>query len=107
MYHVLYTILLLQALVEIGDYIQGCLSEFKSEDDGRTNLWIFVSKFTEDTSEQLQKLYKRAKKEVSATKQQVCVHTLKLSSLSSPSLLSFPPSLLSHVNNESILCLFD
>lgn len=58
--------------MEIGDHIQSCLSEFKSEDEGRTNLWIFVSKFTEDTSEQLQKLYKRAKKEMAASKQQVC-----------------------------------
>ena len=65
-------ILSLQALVEIGDHIQSCLSEFKSEDEGRTNLWIFVSKFTEDTSEQLQKLYKRAKKEMAASKQPVC-----------------------------------
>ena len=65
-------ILSLQALVEIGDHIQSCLSEFKSEDDARTNLWIFVSKFTKDTSEQLQKLYKRAKKEMAVNKQQVC-----------------------------------
>ena len=59
--------------MEIGDHIQGCLSEFKSEDEGRANLWMFVSKFTEDTSEQLQKLYRRAKKEMATSKQQVWV----------------------------------
>ena len=63
---------IIQALVEIGDYVQGCLSEFKSEEDGRYNLWLFVSKFTEDTPDKLQKLYKRAKKEIATSKQQVC-----------------------------------
>lgn len=60
-----------QALVEIGDYIQSCLSEFTTEEEGRTNLWIFVSKFTKDTSEALKILYSRAKKEVESDKHQV------------------------------------
>ena len=57
--------------MEIGDHIQGCFSEFESEEEGRTNLWTFVSKFTEETPEKLQKLYKRAKKELAVSKQ-VC-----------------------------------
>ena len=57
--------------MEIGDHIQGCFFEFESEEEGRTNLWTFVSKFTEETPEKLQKLYKRAKKELAVSKQ-VC-----------------------------------
>ena len=71
-----FDVVLFQALVEIGDYIQSCLSDFKSEDEGMTSLWVFVSKFTEDSSEELQKLYKRAKKEITVSKQQVSVYVV-------------------------------
>ena len=54
--------------MEIGDYIQSCPSEFTTEEEGRTNLWIFVSKFTKDTSEALKNLYSRAKKEIESEK---------------------------------------
>ena len=72
-----------QALVEIGDYIQSCLPEFTTEEEGRTNLWIFVSKFTKDTSEALKILYNRAKKEMESDKQQVGKHQSCHSSLAS------------------------
>lgn len=59
----------------IGDHVQGCVSEFNSEEECKTNLWTFVSKFTEDTPETLQKLFKRAKKEMTSSQEQVGTYT--------------------------------
>eukprot|EP00731_Ephydatia_muelleri_P037118 Em0397g4a len=51
-----------QVLVEIGDHIQECI---KSYGDGvmRSNLWLFVSKFTPSQPQKLYKIYKKARKE--------------------------------------------
>ncbi|XP_013389384.1 chromodomain-helicase-DNA-binding protein 1 isoform X4 [Lingula anatina] len=50
-------------LLKIGDHINECLGEFNDPDkikEWRSNLWIFVSKFTEFDARKLHKLYKHA-----------------------------------------------
>ncbi|KAL3289544.1 hypothetical protein HHI36_022961 [Cryptolaemus montrouzieri] len=51
-------------LLQIGEQINVCLKEFKNDPEKakewRSNLWHFVSKFTEYDSKKLYKLYKRA-----------------------------------------------
>ncbi|XP_014289519.1 chromodomain-helicase-DNA-binding protein 1 [Halyomorpha halys] len=52
-----------QCLVQIGDQINKCLMEYKDSDtikQWRSNLWYFVSKFTEYDPKKLYKLYKHA-----------------------------------------------
>ncbi|XP_011308420.1 chromodomain-helicase-DNA-binding protein 1 isoform X2 [Fopius arisanus] len=52
-------------LVQIGDQINTCLSEYKDQEqikEWRSNLWYFVSKFTEFDAKKLYKLYKHATK---------------------------------------------
>ncbi|KAL1110510.1 hypothetical protein AAG570_008038, partial [Ranatra chinensis] len=52
-----------QCLVQIGDQINRCLSDYKDLDtikQWRSNLWYFVSKFTEYDPKKLYKLYKHA-----------------------------------------------
>ncbi|PNF16997.1 Chromodomain-helicase-DNA-binding protein 1 [Cryptotermes secundus] len=54
-----------QCLLQIGDQINRCLSEYKDPDkvkEWRSNLWYFVSKFTEFDAKKLFKLYKHAVK---------------------------------------------
>lgn len=54
-----------QCLLQIGDQINRCLSEYKEPDkikEWRSNLWYFVSKFTEFDAKKLFKLYKHAVK---------------------------------------------
>lgn len=48
-------------LMQIGDQINKCLSEIKETEkvkEWRSNLWYFVSKFTEYDAKKLYKLYK-------------------------------------------------
>ncbi|XP_045481869.1 chromodomain-helicase-DNA-binding protein 1 [Harmonia axyridis] len=51
-------------LLQIGEQINTCLKEFKNDPEKakewRSNLWHFVSKFTEYDSKKLYKLYKKA-----------------------------------------------
>lgn len=50
-------------LVQIGNQITTCLSEYKDPEqvkEWRSNLWYFVSKFTEFDAKKLYKLYKHA-----------------------------------------------
>ncbi|XP_024942865.1 chromodomain-helicase-DNA-binding protein 1 isoform X3 [Cephus cinctus] len=52
-----------QCLVQIGNQINTCLSEYKDPEqikEWRSNLWYFVSKFTEFDAKKLYKLYKHA-----------------------------------------------
>lgn len=52
-------------LVQIGNQINTCLSEYKDQEQikvWRSNLWYFVSKFTEFDAKKLYKLYKHATK---------------------------------------------
>ncbi|XP_062994217.1 chromodomain-helicase-DNA-binding protein 2-like [Elgaria multicarinata webbii] len=52
-------------LLKIGDHILECLKDYSDQDDiklWRTNLWIFVSKFTEFGARKLHELYKMAQK---------------------------------------------
>lgn len=54
-----------QNLVQIGNQINTCLSEYKDPElikEWRSNLWYFVSKFTEFDAKKLYKLYKHATK---------------------------------------------
>ncbi|XP_046403987.1 chromodomain-helicase-DNA-binding protein 1 isoform X3 [Ischnura elegans] len=54
-----------QCLLQIGDQINRCLSIYKDPDkakEWRSNLWYFVSKFTEFDAKKLYKLYKHAVK---------------------------------------------
>lgn len=54
-----------QCLVQIGNQINTCLSEYKDPEqvkEWRSNLWYFVSKFTEFDAKKLYKLYKHATK---------------------------------------------
>lgn len=54
-----------QCLLQIGDQINKCLCEYKDPDkikEWRSNLWYFVSKFTEFDAKKLFKLYKHAVK---------------------------------------------
>jgi chromodomain-helicase-DNA-binding protein 1 len=54
-----------QCLVQIGNQINTCLSEYKDLEqikEWRSNLWYFVSKFTEFDAKKLYKLYKHATK---------------------------------------------
>ncbi|KAL4122505.1 hypothetical protein QTP88_014827 [Uroleucon formosanum] len=51
-----------ECLIEIGSHIGKCLEEFKDPDkirEWRSNLWFFVSKFTEFDSKKLLKIYRR------------------------------------------------
>ncbi|XP_044576012.1 chromodomain-helicase-DNA-binding protein 1 isoform X2 [Cotesia glomerata] len=55
-----------QYLVQIGNQINTCLSEYKDPEqikEWRSNLWYFVSKFTEYDAKKLYKLYKHATRE--------------------------------------------
>ncbi|KAJ3639673.1 hypothetical protein Zmor_003017 [Zophobas morio] len=50
-------------LIQIGEQISHCLNEYNDPEkikEWRSNLWYFVSKFTEFDSKKLYKLYKRA-----------------------------------------------
>lgn len=50
-------------LVQIGNQINTCLAEYKDPEqikEWRSNLWYFVSKFTEFDAKKLYKLYKHA-----------------------------------------------
>lgn len=50
-------------LVQIGNQINTCLQEYKDPEqvkEWRSNLWYFVSKFTEFDAKKLYKLYKHA-----------------------------------------------
>lgn len=50
-------------LLQIGEQINACLSEYSDPEkvkEWRSNLWYFVSKFTEFDAKKLYKLYKRA-----------------------------------------------
>jgi chromodomain-helicase-DNA-binding protein 1 len=50
-------------LIQIGEQISHCLSQYSDPEkikEWRSNLWYFVSKFTEFDSKKLYKLYKRA-----------------------------------------------
>ncbi|KAK0173779.1 hypothetical protein PV328_006926 [Microctonus aethiopoides] len=52
-----------QCLVQIGNQINTCLSEYRDPEqikEWRSNLWYFVSKFTEFDAKKLYKLYKHA-----------------------------------------------
>ncbi|CAB0038922.1 unnamed protein product [Trichogramma brassicae] len=52
-------------LIQIGNQINTCLSEYKDQEQikvWRSNLWYFVSKFTEFDAKKLYKLYKHATK---------------------------------------------
>ncbi|KAJ8678357.1 hypothetical protein QAD02_014144, partial [Eretmocerus hayati] len=52
-------------LVQIGNQINTCLSEYKDQEqikEWRSNLWYFVSKFTEFDAKKLYKLYKHTTK---------------------------------------------
>lgn len=54
-----------QCLVQIGNQINICLAEYKDPEsikEWRSNLWYFVSKFTEFDAKKLYKLYKHATK---------------------------------------------
>lgn len=53
-----------QCLIKIGTHIDGILGEMKEDKakEWRSNLWFFVSKFTEFDAKKLFKLYKHAKK---------------------------------------------
>ncbi|XP_066591256.1 chromodomain-helicase-DNA-binding protein 1 isoform X2 [Prorops nasuta] len=54
-----------QCLVQIGNQINTCLSEYRDPEqikEWRSNLWYFVSKFTEFDAKKLYKLYKHATK---------------------------------------------
>lgn len=56
-----------QCLLSIGKQIDVCLKEYKDPDrikEWRSNLWYFVSKFTEFDAKKLFKLYKHALKKV-------------------------------------------
>ncbi|KAF6216793.1 hypothetical protein GE061_001143 [Apolygus lucorum] len=56
-----------QCLVQIGDQINKCLTEYKDTQtikQWRSNLWYFVSKFTEYDPKKLYKLYKHAIKKL-------------------------------------------
>jgi len=51
-----------ECLIEIGSHIGKCLEEYKDQDKirvWRSNLWFFVSKFTEFDSKKLLKIYRR------------------------------------------------
>ncbi|KAE9532430.1 hypothetical protein AGLY_010053 [Aphis glycines] len=51
-----------ECLIEIGSHIGKCLEEYKDPDkirEWRSNLWFFVSKFTEFDSKKLLKIYRR------------------------------------------------
>lgn len=52
-----------QCLVQIGNQINMCLTEYKDPEqikEWRSNLWYFVSKFTEYDAKKLYKLFKHA-----------------------------------------------
>lgn len=52
-----------QCLVQIGNQINLCLTEYRDPvqiKEWRSNLWFFVSKFTEYDARKLYKLYKHA-----------------------------------------------
>lgn len=54
-----------QCLVQIGNQINTCLEEYRDPEqikEWRSNLWYFVSKFTEFDAKKLYKLYKHATK---------------------------------------------
>lgn len=54
-----------QCLVQIGNQINICLEEYRDPEqikEWRSNLWYFVSKFTEFDAKKLYKLYKHATK---------------------------------------------
>ncbi|XP_012264191.2 chromodomain-helicase-DNA-binding protein 1 isoform X1 [Athalia rosae] len=54
-----------QCLIQIGNQINICLAEYKDPEqikEWRSNLWYFVSKFTEFDAKKLYKLYKHATK---------------------------------------------
>lgn len=56
-----------QCLISIGDQINQCVSIYKDPDvikQWRSNLWYFVSKFTEYDAKKLYKLYKHAVKKL-------------------------------------------
>lgn len=65
-----------QCLLQIGNQINTCLLEYKDSEqikEWRSNLWYFVSKFTEFDAKKLYKLYKHAtRKGESGT--QVCTN---------------------------------
>ncbi|XP_050542494.1 chromodomain-helicase-DNA-binding protein 1 isoform X2 [Daktulosphaira vitifoliae] len=51
-----------ECLIEIGSHIGKCLEEYKDPDkirEWRSNLWFFVSKFTEFDSKKLLKIYRK------------------------------------------------
>ncbi|KAF7287502.1 hypothetical protein GWI33_001462 [Rhynchophorus ferrugineus] len=53
-----------ECLIQIGEQINNCLSNYSDPDkikEWRSNLWYFVSKFTEYDAKKLYQLYKRAK----------------------------------------------
>uniref|UniRef100_T1J6Q1 Chromodomain-helicase-DNA-binding protein 1 n=1 Tax=Strigamia maritima TaxID=126957 RepID=T1J6Q1_STRMM len=61
-----------QCLLRIGDRINQCLQEYTNNDtvkEWRSNLWCFVSKFTEFSSKKLHKLYKHAVKQAEIDKE--------------------------------------
>lgn len=60
-----------QCLVQIGNQINTCLAEYKDPEkikEWRSNLWYFVSKFTEFDAKKLYKLYKHATKKSDGNK---------------------------------------
>lgn len=63
-----------QYLVQIGNQINICLAEYKDPElikEWRSNLWYFVSKFTEFDAKKLYKLYKHATKKGDTSSNQV------------------------------------
>ncbi|KAI0207728.1 Chromodomain-helicase-DNA-binding protein 1 [Lamellibrachia satsuma] len=55
-----------RCLIRIGNHINSCLADIKDPEavkEWRSNLWTFVSKFTEFDASRLHKLYKQALKE--------------------------------------------
>ncbi|CAB0004584.1 unnamed protein product [Nesidiocoris tenuis] len=62
-----------QCLVQIGDQINKCLTEYKDPEiikQWRSNLWYFVSKFTEYDPKKLYKLYKHAIRKLKPEKEE-------------------------------------
>uniref|UniRef100_A0A069DYF2 Chromodomain-helicase-DNA-binding protein 1 n=1 Tax=Panstrongylus megistus TaxID=65343 RepID=A0A069DYF2_9HEMI len=62
-----------QCLVQIGDQINKCLTVYKDTDtikQWRSNLWYFVSKFTEYDPKKLYKLYKHAVRKLKPEKEE-------------------------------------
>ncbi|KAK9497686.1 hypothetical protein O3M35_004364 [Rhynocoris fuscipes] len=62
-----------QCLVQIGDQINKCLTSYKDTEtikQWRSNLWYFVSKFTEYDPKKLYKLYKHAVRKLKPEKEE-------------------------------------